>query len=75
MFWALVHLSQMHITVKDGNTNGDLPIDPSSGYSYSQQIYLQSEIDNPGEIYSIRIEYNGYSQGSKQNWDIYISYY
>ena len=74
MFWALVHLSQTVITVKDGNTNGDLPIDPSSGYSYSQQIYLQSEIDNPGEIYSIWIEYNGYSQGSKQNWDIYMGH-
>ena len=56
MFWALVHLSQTVVTVKDGSSTAVcLPVELSMDYTYSQQIYLQSEINKSGEIYAVFI--------------------
>ncbi len=52
--------SQTVFTVTDGNATGiDIPIDNYYTYSYSEQLYLQSEINTSGDIVSLEFEYNG----------------
>ncbi len=55
-----ITVSQTVFTITDGNATGiDIPIDNYYSYSYSEQIYLQSEINNTGDIVSVEFEYNG----------------
>lgn len=61
-----INLFAQTITVKDGSTTDQgLPIEPFYGYSYSEQIFLQSEIISAGglagDITEIYFEYNGNS--------------
>ncbi len=49
-------------TIVDGGTsNIDLPMDCYYRYSYTEMIYLQSEINKSGEITEIQLEWNGNS--------------
>ncbi|MFO7659278.1 MAG: M6 family metalloprotease domain-containing protein [Candidatus Cloacimonadaceae bacterium] len=46
----------------EANTGKGLPFEPYYGYSYSQSIYLQSEIDAPGAVISkLAYKFNGNS--------------
>jgi hypothetical protein len=59
--WIPTQLNaQTTVTVTDGNApNIDIPIDCYYNYSYSEQIFLQSEINLSGDITSLYFEYNG----------------
>lgn len=51
------------ITIGTGNETGEhVPIEPYYCYTYSQSVYLQSEINatGPGYIDAIEFQYNGY---------------
>ena len=48
--------------IVDGNQTAEhAPIEPYWAWTYSQQIYLQSEINNDGNITSLSFEFNGWS--------------
>ena len=54
----------------DGSqTNQSAPIEPYYRYTYSQQIYYQSEINEEGNISALAFEYNGYTT---TNFDVEI---
>lgn len=54
----------------DGNqTTQSAPIEPYYRYTYSQQIYYQSEINQEGNITQLSFEFNGYSS---INFDIEV---
>ncbi len=42
-------------------TGQNLPVDPYFGYTYSQSIYLKSEVSIPGSITRLQWQYNGNS--------------
>nr|WP_294858104.1 T9SS type A sorting domain-containing protein [uncultured Fluviicola sp.] len=59
------------------NTNNNVPITSYYGYSYSQQIYLGSEMDpavqgQPNNITKIRFYYASGSLTNSNNWTIYM---
>lgn len=59
------------------NTNSNVPITSYYGYSYSQQIYLGSEMDpavqgQPNSITKIRFYYASGSVTNSDNWTVYI---
>lgn len=52
-----------------------MPANTNVEYSYSQQIYLQSEIGMPGEITKIRFYMvGGVSLSNTRNWTIYLGH-
>jgi hypothetical protein len=59
------------------NTNPNVPITSYYGYSYSQQIYLGSEMDpavqgQPNSISKIRFYYASGSVTNSDNWTVYM---
>ena len=67
---------QTTVTIGSGtNVGTNYPISPYFGYSYSQQIVLQSEIANAGSITKIRFYSNGTALTSNcNNWTIYLGH-
>lgn len=58
----------------DGSNYGQhAPIEPYWNWTYSQQIYYQSEINQDGNITSLSFEYNGYSSFTDQV-EIYLGH-
>lgn len=58
----------------DGSYYGHhAPIEPYWSWTYSQQIYYQSEIDQEGDITQLAFEYNGYSSYTDQV-EIYLGH-
>ncbi len=55
-------------------TNQSLPIEPYYGYSYSQVIYLASEINASGDITELQWYFDGSSLGNSNDWTIYIGH-
>ena len=53
-------------------TNKSLPIEPYYGYSYSQQIYLASEIETSGTITALKFYFAGSTLANSNDWTIYI---
>lgn len=53
--------AQTSTIVSGSTTNRGIPIEPFYGYTYSEQIYLQSEIAQAGDITEIYFQYNGNS--------------
>ena len=69
--WAIT------VTVGDGNIiTTVLPIQANSNYSYSQQIYIQDDINQPGWIKSISFWHQGGAGGyaNSNSWDLYIGH-
>ena len=63
------------ITIGTGTTTDQhLPIYPYYGYSYSQVIYLQSEISAAGDITELSWYFNGSSLSNSNDWTIYIGH-
>ncbi len=56
--------------------NTHLPIEPYYGYSYSQQIYLASEIGDTdgGTITAIKFYYHGNGISHSNDWTVYIGH-
>jgi hypothetical protein len=74
-------MAQPTATVTVGNTastvnNYTVPLNTYYGYSYTQQLYLASEINKPlgGSITMIRFYWSGGSSGlsNSNNWTVYI---
>ncbi len=55
-------------------TNIGLPIEPYFGYSYSQTIYKQEQINSQGNIISVKIHYNGNSAWGPEDLNIYMGH-
>jgi len=66
---------QSPITIGTGTTEAYIPIDPYYGYTYSQSIYLQSELGGPKTITTLSFYYS-YSTGltASNTWVIYIGH-
>jgi len=64
------------VTIGDGNSNMNIPIYPYYGYTYSQSIYLQSEINMPNQrIEKIYYYWNGNENATSSDlWDIYMGH-
>ncbi len=70
-------LSDNIVSIGTGaETNQGLPIEPFYGYTYTQSIYLQSEIDMADQrIEKIWFHYNGASNlDSSSEWVIYMAH-
>lgn len=57
-------------------TSNNLPINPFYGYSYSQVIYLQSEINVPDQrISKLKYYWNGLAAGTNSaSWTVYMGH-
>ncbi|HNQ42847.1 MAG TPA: choice-of-anchor J domain-containing protein, partial [Candidatus Cloacimonadota bacterium] len=66
------------ITIGSGNTlHQGLPIEPLARFSYTQQIFLATEIGCSGTITSIGFQYHVLSNifyNTNKNWTIYLGY-
>ena len=64
------------VMIGDGTANQRLPINAYYGYTYSQSIFLQSEINIPGQrIEKIYYHWNGYDEAVDSNdWVIYMGH-
>ncbi|MCK9335918.1 MAG: choice-of-anchor D domain-containing protein, partial [Candidatus Cloacimonetes bacterium] len=64
------------VIIGGGSSDNDLPINTYFGYTYSQSIYLQSEINSPDQrIEKISYYWNGYSANNNSNsWNIYMGH-
>jgi len=56
------------------NTSQHLPIYAYYGYTYSQVIYLASEINASGDITELKWYFNGSSLSNSNDWTIYIGH-
>jgi len=67
--------TQAQISIGSGTTTGQgLPVEPFYGYSYSQVIYLASEINASGDITTLTWDFAGSSIDSSNDWTIYIGH-
>lgn len=74
-FWAGSSWGQT-VTIGSGTSTGYLiPVNSNYGYTYSQQIVLQSEIATAGQITKLRFYMvGGLSLSSSNNWTIYLGH-
>ncbi|MFK7948609.1 MAG: fibronectin type III domain-containing protein [Saprospiraceae bacterium] len=56
------------------STQTNMPINSYYGYSYSEQIYLQSEIDGTGNITAINFYFSSGSSTNSTDWTIYLGH-
>ncbi len=64
------------VVIGNGTSNLNLPIYPYFGYTMSQSIYLQSELNTPGQrIEKIFFYWNGAGAGTVSNsWNIWMGH-
>nr|MDK2850233.1 large repetitive protein [Candidatus Cloacimonadota bacterium] len=64
------------VFIGDGSVNQKLPINPFFGFTYSQSIFLQSEINMPSQrIEKIYYHWNGAGEATvSNNWVIYMGH-
>ncbi|MCB5235028.1 MAG: carboxypeptidase regulatory-like domain-containing protein, partial [Candidatus Cloacimonetes bacterium] len=64
------------LIIGDGTTDLKLPVNPFYGYSYTQQLYLQSEINMPDkQIEQIAFYWNGAGVGTlTKDWVIWMGH-
>jgi hypothetical protein len=74
--WSFTTTEENQVIIGDGVLNAYLPIYPYYGYTYSQSIFLQSEIQIPGKrIEKVRYYWNGVSEATVSNdWVIYLGH-
>jgi hypothetical protein len=65
-----------NVFIGSGNNDLNIPVYPSFEYSYSQTIYLQSDIDLSGQhITNVYYYWNGEDVGNQSNnWTIYMGH-
>ena len=75
LFWTGSSWAQ-EITIGTGELDKFLPVNTGWNFSYSQMIYLQSEIAAEGNITVIQFYYNGNpsSLSNSNDWDIYLGH-
>lgn len=68
--------AQVNVTIGSGTaTSRDIPVKISSSYSYTQQIFLKSEINRQGTITKIRFNMtSNASLSNSNNWKIYMAH-
>lgn len=73
---TMVMGSYGQVTVGEGTgTSSNVPINAYYGYTYSQSIYLASEINASGSITSIQFYYNGTgAMPNSQGWTVYLGH-
>ncbi len=77
VFFAFAwQIQAQEVQIGSGSETGKhLPIEPYYGYSYSQQIYLASEINASGTITAIKFHWNGAADMSDSDeWVIYMGH-
>lgn len=64
------------VVIGDGTANNNLPINPFYGYTYSQSIFLQSELNVADQrIEKIWYNWNGLAEAvDSNNWTIYMGH-
>ncbi len=63
------------IIIGEGDaTNQGMPIEPYYGYTYTQTIYTQADIDMTGDIQTIAWHYNGNSAWGPDDIKIYMAH-
>lgn len=64
------------VQIGKGDETGEyLPVSPDYGYTYSQTIYLKSEIGNSGgDITTLKYYFDGDGISKTNNWTIYIGH-
>ncbi|MDD2230595.1 MAG: choice-of-anchor J domain-containing protein [Candidatus Cloacimonetes bacterium] len=63
------------VTVGSGTaTSSNMPITGNYGYSYSQQIYTQAQINKAGDITKIRFYYVSGTITNSKDWVIYMGH-
>ena len=68
-------LAQAQIQIGNGTTVGKaLPVEPYFGYTYSQVIYLASEISASGDITTLSWDFAGSSLSNSNDWTIYMGH-
>ncbi|MDY0325406.1 MAG: choice-of-anchor J domain-containing protein, partial [Candidatus Cloacimonadaceae bacterium] len=69
-------LSEDMVAIGDGHFNLEIPINPYYGYSYSQSIFLQSEINVPDQrIEKVFYYWNGAAEANVSNdWTMYMGH-
>lgn len=73
MFTASTTIGQ--VQVGDGTVvSKALPVEPYYGYTYSQVIYLASEINTSGDITTLSYYFAGSSLSNSNDWTIYIGH-
>ena len=74
--WSFTTIPDGFVQIGDGtDVSARLPIFPYYGYSYSQVIYLQSELGNAGLINSLAYYWNGAATNAgSNNWVIYMGH-
>jgi hypothetical protein len=75
LFISTLFIGYTDVTIGNGTETGkSLPIEPYYGYSYSQVIYLQSEIAAAGDITELSWHFAGSSLSNSNDWTIYIGH-
>src|SRR5690606_16794134 len=69
--------AQAIITVGNGNasnTTSIIPVNNLYNYTYSQQVYLASEIGVSGNITKLRFYFNAGTMLENDDWTVYLGY-
>ncbi len=75
--WLTVFLAATTVTIGDlssSSTTNYFPVSCYYGYSYTQQIYTQSQINHAGEITKLRFNYSSGTPTNSSNWTIYLGH-
>ncbi|MDD3536457.1 MAG: choice-of-anchor D domain-containing protein, partial [Candidatus Cloacimonetes bacterium] len=74
--WSFTVVPEALVTIGDGTVSQSLPVNAYYGYTYSQSIYLQSEINIPNKrIEKIYYHWNGAGVGNNSNeWLVYMGH-
>lgn len=72
--WSFSSFAQVPVGVQDGTTS-TIPISGNWGYTYSQQLAYQSEINAQGDITSISFYFaSGTNTASSTEWTVYLGH-
>lgn len=76
LFFLLPLSLYAQVQIGDGDETGEyLPVSPDYGYTYSQTIYLKSEIGNSGgNITTLKYYFDGDGISKTNNWTIYMGH-
>ncbi|RLD46200.1 MAG: hypothetical protein DRI86_03850, partial [Bacteroidetes bacterium] len=72
--FLLPNIGYSQVTVGNGTSLQQIPVNAYYGYTYSQQIYLASEIGASGTITQLKFDFQGSSLSSSNDWTIYIGH-
>jgi len=76
ILFSLIPLSvNAQVQIGDGEETEDIPVDPYYVYTYSQTIYLKSEIGNSGgDITTLQYYFDGEGITNTNEWTIYMGH-